>query len=181
MGNDAIWEDSLDNSAEIIWCCNPLFCKLAPSPAKAMVLWSAFEKHSPTDHPTRFPSRPPFQPLSCCHFSFLCIAFFYRKDCDLFKAQLFFSQKATLSVFSFLVKWNLCQELSTKLGTPHEVAVWKIMIAHNNQHAFRQGCVFWCFIGDRRVRKRFRKKLYVVHWDDDDERIALNLSYWWQL
>lgn len=98
--------DLLHNSAEIIWPCNPLFFKLGPLTAQTMVLWSDFEKHSAPDYLTRFPSRSPFQPLSCCHFPVLCIAFFYRKDCDLFKAQQLFSQKCTLSVFCFAASWN---------------------------------------------------------------------------
>lgn len=37
--------------------------------------------------------------------------------------------------FSSLEKSVVCQEVSTKLGTLHGAAVWKMMIAHNNQPA----------------------------------------------
>lgn len=47
------------------------------------------------------------------------------------------------------MKWRLCQELSTKLGTLHEVAVWKIMIAHNNQLAFRRDCLLMLHRGQK--------------------------------
>lgn len=84
-----LFEGSLDNSAEIIWHCNPLFCKLDTSTAKMIGLWSAFEKQS---HKLPHSSFPPFQPLPCCHFSVLCIAFLR----NLFK--VFFSP--------FLTSWN---------------------------------------------------------------------------
>lgn len=88
MGNDAIWEDSLDNSAEIIWRCNLLYCKLGPSTAKAALLWSASEKHFATDYPARFPPQPPLESLSCCHFFGFVYGFFFfffSEDSDLFK------------------------------------------------------------------------------------------------
>lgn len=151
MGNDAIWEGSLDNSAEIICVVILSSVNWALRLPRRWFFWSAFEKHSPTDYPTRFPSHPPFQPLSCCHFSVLCIAFLQKRLWSCYSRTVlgcFFFSEIHFVCFRFS-KWKVCQELSTKLGALHEVALWRIMVAHNNQHAFRSDCLLMLQMGTK--------------------------------
>lgn len=185
MGNDTIWEGSLDNSAEIIWCCNPLFCKLGlfdcQDDGALKCCWETLSYILPPSFPILYPISHIFM------LSFFCFVhcFFVRikKTVILLNYSHFFLQNP-FGEFSHLVsmKWKLFQELSTKLKALHEVAVCKIIIAHNNQHAFRRDCVFCCFIERRWVRKTFGMRLYIVFWNDnDDDRIVLNMLHGWQL
>lgn len=139
MGNDAVWEDSLDNSAEIIWHCNPLLCKMGPSTAKAAVLWSALRNTLSQITPLISHLDPYFSHFHVVMFLFcvlLLLFFFLTEMIVIFLKRCSFPWNP-LWVFSP----SLCREPSTKLVTLHEVSVWKIRIAHNNQHAFRQDCV----------------------------------------